>query len=279
MTIARPFAYNTSGPIDGTSQVGNLAVGTPTSGFTNSPQFWNGPDEELGYVIAVPVSGNTQPTPVPGVTASIGFYSTDSLDDNQFISLSEYISITNGTPQTFTAATEASSWLTANGYWNSYGIGFTLSPSDFTNANWGTYISPLGNQNDGFQTTGQSGPGEAFYGPNLSINSGGSLTKLNEIRTYWLNNGLNVNSNAYMFNVTWGAGSALSSGVVIMAFYDYGDTNARLQLGVVDTSNPIWQVPGTGYYSGPILTLGGTWTFPATFTVIKPLITDNNNWC
>ena len=45
MATARPFAYNTGSPIDGTSQVGDLTIGTPTSGFTNSPQFWNGPDE------------------------------------------------------------------------------------------------------------------------------------------------------------------------------------------------------------------------------------------
>jgi hypothetical protein len=64
MATASPFAYNTGGTIPGTQQVGFLSVGTPTSGFTNSPQYWNGPDEELGYVIAVPVSGNTQPTPV-----------------------------------------------------------------------------------------------------------------------------------------------------------------------------------------------------------------------
>jgi hypothetical protein len=64
MAITRPFSYNTGAPIAGTIQVGSLAVGTPTSGFTTNPQFWNGPDEELGYVIAVPVSGNTQPTPL-----------------------------------------------------------------------------------------------------------------------------------------------------------------------------------------------------------------------
>jgi hypothetical protein len=64
MATARPFAYNTSGTIDGTTQVGDISVGVPTSGFTNSPQYWNGPDEELGYVIAFPVSGNTQPTPI-----------------------------------------------------------------------------------------------------------------------------------------------------------------------------------------------------------------------
>ena len=58
MSTSRPFAYNTGAPISGTTQVGNLAVGEPTSGFTVNPQFWNGPDEDLGYVIAVPVSGN-----------------------------------------------------------------------------------------------------------------------------------------------------------------------------------------------------------------------------
>jgi hypothetical protein len=65
MALTRPFAYNTGPTISGTTKVGNLTVGVPVSGFTNSPTFWMGPDEELGYVIASPVSGNTQPTPVP----------------------------------------------------------------------------------------------------------------------------------------------------------------------------------------------------------------------
>ena len=66
MATARPFAYNPppNAVIAGTIQVGDLAIGTPTSGFTSNPQFWNGPDEELGYVIAKPISGNTQPTPL-----------------------------------------------------------------------------------------------------------------------------------------------------------------------------------------------------------------------
>lgn len=64
MPTVHLFAYNPGTPIDGTQQFGDLSVGTPTSGVTNSPQFWGGPDEELGYVIAVPVSGNTQPTPL-----------------------------------------------------------------------------------------------------------------------------------------------------------------------------------------------------------------------
>jgi hypothetical protein len=125
MATASPFAYNTGGTIPGTQQVGFLSVGTPTSGFTNNPQYWNGPDEELGYVIAVPVSGNTQPTPISGVTASLGFFQTNGFSDSDFINLSQAVSSQYGTTQTFSSATDASTWLTTNGFWNSYG---SISP-------------------------------------------------------------------------------------------------------------------------------------------------------
>ena len=54
MATTRPFAYNPSQtPISGATQIGDLAIGYPSVGFTNSGlQWWNGPDEELGYVIA-----------------------------------------------------------------------------------------------------------------------------------------------------------------------------------------------------------------------------------
>jgi hypothetical protein len=68
MATTTPLAYNPSAsPIAGTSQVGTLAVGTSQQDYSESPggvTWWMGPDEELGYVIAVPVSGNTQPTPL-----------------------------------------------------------------------------------------------------------------------------------------------------------------------------------------------------------------------
>ena len=120
MATARPFAYNYGPSIPGTSQLGSLSIGAPTSGFTNNPQYWNGPDEELGYVIAQSVSGNTQPTPLSGVTASVGFFRTSGFDDNEFINLSEVVSNAYGNPQTFSSATDASIWLTNNGFWNSY---------------------------------------------------------------------------------------------------------------------------------------------------------------
>jgi len=115
MPTSRPFAYNTGASIPGTTQTGNLAVGTPLSGFTNNPQFWNGPDEELGYVIAIPVSGNTQPTPIPGVFASVGFYRSDSLTEGSFVTLTNSIF-----GQNFTTGAECTTYLNANGYWTSF---------------------------------------------------------------------------------------------------------------------------------------------------------------
>ena len=115
MPTSRPFAYNTGAAIAGTIQVGNLAVGTPTSGFTGSPQWWNGADEELGYVIAIPVSGNTQPTPVSGVTASVGFNRSSALTENSFVELTNYLF-----NQSFTGGTQAKTYLNNNGYWTSY---------------------------------------------------------------------------------------------------------------------------------------------------------------
>ena len=115
MATARPFAYNPGPSIPGTSQVGNLSIGFPTSGFTNNPQYWNGPNEELGYVIAQSVSGNTQPTPLSGVTASVGFFRSPLLTENSFV---EYTNSLFG--QSFTGGTDAATWLNANGYWTSY---------------------------------------------------------------------------------------------------------------------------------------------------------------
>jgi hypothetical protein len=128
MSIARPFAYNTGSTISGTEQLGDLAIGTPISGFSSTGvRWWNGPDEELGYVIAHTTVSGTQPNP-DGVSAYLGFWRSTSLTDNSFISLSEYVSFYHGTPQTFLSGNEAKTWLNNNGYWTSYGIG-QLTPT------------------------------------------------------------------------------------------------------------------------------------------------------
>ncbi len=66
MATSRPFAYNPSGtPISGTEQVVDIAIGTPDVGFESTGlEWWNGPDEDLGYVICEPVPNESQSTPV-----------------------------------------------------------------------------------------------------------------------------------------------------------------------------------------------------------------------
>ena len=128
MATARPFAYNTGAGITGTVQFGFLAVGTPTAGFSSTGlEWWNGPDEDLGYVIAQSVPGDTQPTPVPGVSASVGFFRSSALTDPSFISLSNTIAGPSGP---FASGSAAKTWLNANGYWTSY-VGATGGTGDF----------------------------------------------------------------------------------------------------------------------------------------------------
>jgi hypothetical protein len=127
MATARPFAYNPGELIDGTEQIGNLSIGFPTSGFTTNPQYWNGPDEDLGYVIAKPISGNTQPTPLSGVTASVGFNRSPLKTQQSFVDYTN--SIFN---QNFTGGTDAKTWLNDNGYWTSFTELFIVSAGNTT---------------------------------------------------------------------------------------------------------------------------------------------------
>jgi len=65
MATSRSFAYNTGVPISGTEQVGDIAAGTPDVGYeATGLEWWNGPDEDLGYVICESVPNETQSTPV-----------------------------------------------------------------------------------------------------------------------------------------------------------------------------------------------------------------------
>ena len=115
MATSRPFAYNTGSAIQGTVQVGNIAIGYPTAGFESTGlRWWEGPNEDLGYVIAKPISAGNQPNPL-GVSASIAFSRSESLDDASFISVAS-----NLTGQNFSTGAQAKTWLNANGFWTSY---------------------------------------------------------------------------------------------------------------------------------------------------------------
>ena len=119
MATARPFAYNTGSTITGTIQIGSLAVGTPTSGFTGNPKWWNGPDEDLGYVICRPNTNGNQPNP-GSLPAFIRFSRSKLKTDQSFINL-----VNSVFKQTFTTTSQCTSYLTTNGYWTSWVLPYT----------------------------------------------------------------------------------------------------------------------------------------------------------
>jgi hypothetical protein len=120
MSQSRPFAYNPppNPSISGTTQVGDIAVGVNSAldyfGGAGGVQWWEGPDEDLGYIVAKPIGSLNQPNPL-GLPAGIGF-NRSAFTDEAFIQMAELFS--SGT--TFANAADASIWLTNNGYWNSY---------------------------------------------------------------------------------------------------------------------------------------------------------------
>jgi hypothetical protein len=122
MSASRPFTYNPppNQPISGTTQVGTLAVGDINVEYSTNyggVTWWEGPDEELGYVICNPISGGTQPNPI-SIPAYVGFKRSKLLTESSFISIANYVA--KGQTVPFTNGDEASTWLTNNGYWNSW---------------------------------------------------------------------------------------------------------------------------------------------------------------
>jgi hypothetical protein len=121
-TFKPPFAYNTGGPISGTTQYGDFVVGDVEVDYSSDyggVKWWASPEDITGYVI-----GNARPggQPVPsGVTgtANVGFWRSKQLTDQSFLNLSNYIGAKNGQPP-FTTATQAQNWLNNNGYYSSY---------------------------------------------------------------------------------------------------------------------------------------------------------------
>jgi hypothetical protein len=128
--IQKIFAYNTGSTVVGTTQVGNIAISQADVEYSanyGGLQWWGGPDESTGYVIAIPVPAGDVPTPID-VDAYLRFKRSSDLTNNSFLQLVN--SFAPAPPAPFTSATDASIWLTDNGYWNSYPVsGVTPTPT------------------------------------------------------------------------------------------------------------------------------------------------------
>lgn len=125
---SRLFGYNSGAPVSGASQSGSLAISNDSRGG-GSVQWYNGPDEDLGYVIGYP--DTTGLRKVIGVTVSnaVGFMRTSVKTDVEFLSLANSL-----TGQGFMTASTAVNWLNTNGYYTSYSASVDTDAQAFITA-------------------------------------------------------------------------------------------------------------------------------------------------
>ena len=131
----RPFTYNPDGNILGTQQIGSLSIGTPTDGFESALlKWWNGPDEDLGYVIAKPDPEGLH-RGADGDIAYLGFWRTNGKTDAAFIELGNYLLQYN-----LATTAEVKAALETANYWTSYGEA-APSGTDGTSGNSGSGVT------------------------------------------------------------------------------------------------------------------------------------------
>jgi hypothetical protein len=217
---------------------------------------------------------NSATYPVPAgykffgdVTASVGFVRSSALTDESFIDL-----VNSNFNQSFTTVVDAKSYLDANDYWSSYGISFTINSSDITSGyGYGGNANELGvNGVDGFENINPQNNIEFGY-----VGSFNSSVLRDSISAALVAVGIDpTNSTGYIWNVSWGAGSSIPSGLVKFGYVQglYGNDNFYIES--IDPSDAAWVIPG--YQNGTSLV--GTFLFAATFTPYISLI-EKGGWC
>ena len=119
MATSRHFAFNTGSTITGTLQVGDLAIGVDELRYdfnVGGVQWWEGPDEDLGWVIGYPNYAGNQPNPL-GIDCYVQFWRSPVLSEESFVNTSNRVTHFS---QNFTNGLQSSSWLLDNGYWNNF---------------------------------------------------------------------------------------------------------------------------------------------------------------
>ena len=274
MAIQKIFAYNTGSLISGTTQVGQIAVSEADVEYSanyGGLQWWGGPDESLGYVIAIPVSGNTQPTPISGITASLGFYGTKNMTNP--LDESTFVDLVNGVfNQNFVNASDASTWLASNGYWTSYVEPVICDSFTFIGNNATTTTnSAINNGTSGWDSSAYSL--ETFTGP-VSV-------------TFQTSANGNILMGGFSYNPTVNLGDTYvdtSYGIYLynsdqIEIYENGGQAAVINVGTVVSSSDVWKVDYDGtsvkYYRNSTLLYTSTNAVTQPLHVFFPLFTPN----
>jgi hypothetical protein len=123
MATFRTFCYNPSPnpSIPGTEQVGDIAAANGDVTIDPGKEWWNGPDEDSGYIVAYKdVSGDRSNAPervlATNYPCHVGFMRSAAKTDESFVDLANYIAGTTS----FVFGTQSKLWLNSNGYWTSW---------------------------------------------------------------------------------------------------------------------------------------------------------------
>ena len=291
MPTARPFAYNPSTAISGTTQYGTLAVGdSPDLDYSSGAggvRWWNGPDEDLGYCIGTSVPDGDQPTP-EGNNGTVQFWRTNGFDDNEFISLSNVV-----TGQNFTGSTQAKTYLNSNGYWTSY-LSVTPTPTSSS----GPSVTPTPTPTipltcDSFTfignnatTTTNSAINDGTSGWDSSAYSLETFTGPVSVTFQTSANG-NILMGGFSYNPTVNLGDTYvdtSYGIYLyngdqIEIYENGGQAAVINVGTVVSSSDVWKVDYDGtsvkYYRNSTLLYTSTNAVTQPLHVFFPLFTPN----
>jgi len=142
MAITRPYAFNTGSTIDGTIQVGNIAIGVDALDYSTNPggvKWWMGPDEELGYVM-------TSSDNFPQRESKFGFHRSNGYNVETALSTINEVAGIKG-QSSFTGLTDAINWMVLSGYPITPSLDITfdsisnvpvISPTNVSN--WNTFF-------------------------------------------------------------------------------------------------------------------------------------------
>ena len=124
MATHRIFCYNPTGAtISGTEQVGSIAAATGVVSIDPTKQWWNGPDEDVRYIVAYSSLNSERSNGPERVLATnypcnLGFIGSSAKTDESFLNLAKAISGSSS----LASASAAKTWLNTNGYWTSWSI-------------------------------------------------------------------------------------------------------------------------------------------------------------
>lgn len=118
MSTSRPFAYNSGPQVPGTEKLQDITIGL-TESFSatfGGLEWYNGPDEDLGYIICKTSSPRTWGGSSSTTSANtIGFWRSDTKSEASFLSM------VNGLfSQSLVSGDTAKTYLNSSGYWTSW---------------------------------------------------------------------------------------------------------------------------------------------------------------